>query len=149
MRSRKSKLAAACAFAALVISAAAHAADSHTLTVNANVQGTCKFNSGSSSIDLTVDPTANTVVQGTAPIMYRCTKGTTPSFGFTPAAGGNLTLGSENIPYSFTTNNDGAGSGMGAGQDKTLNVVVSVDQTSAANVTPGTYTGQIAISVTP
>ena len=38
---------------------------------------------------------------------------------------------------------------MGAGNDKTLAVSVSVNQANAANVTPAVYTDSIAVTLTP
>ena len=43
----------------------------------------------------------------------------------------------------------GNGTGMGAGQDKTLGVTVTVNQANAADVTPGIYTDTIAITLNP
>jgi spore coat protein U-like protein len=136
MNTSKKLLAAACATAALLMGGAAVAADSHTITVNATVAGNCKFNAGTSTVNMTLDPTATTTVTGNAAVLYRCTKGTSLN-------------GAESIAYTFSSTNDGAGSGLGAGQDKTLSVTVSVNQANAANVTPNTYTDTIAITLTP
>lgn len=154
MKGTRQVIAAACATAAMLIGGAAQAADSHTITVNATVAGNCRFNAGTSTVNMTLDPTATTTVTGNANVLYRCTKGSTPSFVFASGStssgvGGNLVNGSESIAYTYATASGGAGSGLGPGQDKTLTVTVSVDQTNAANVTPATYTDTIAISVTP
>ena len=134
----------------------AFAADSHTITVNASVSGTCKFNTASSTVALTLDPTLTTTVTGSDNVVYRCTKGTTPAFTLTSSStsstsGGNLVQGAESIPYTFSSSGGGAGTGMGnlAANDKTLAVTVSVDQSGAANVTPGTYSDTIVVDVTP
>ena len=154
MKTRKKLIAAACATAAMLMGGAAVAADSHTITVNATVNGNCKFNVATSSVDMTIDPTATTTVTGNAAVLYRCTKGTAPVFALSSGStgsdsGGNLVNGAESIPYTYTSTSGGAGTGLGAGQDKTLSVTVSVNQASAANVTPNTYTDTIAIDVTP
>lgn len=154
MKSSKKLIAAACATAAMLMGGAAVAADSHTITVNATVNGTCKFNAGTSTVNMTIDPTASTTVTGNAAVLYRCTKGTTPVFALSSGStssptGGNLVNGSESIPYTYTSVSGGNGTGMGAGQDKTLSVTVSVNQANAAGVTPNTYTDTIAITLTP
>ena len=134
----------------------AFAANSHTITVNASVSGTCKFNTAASTVALTLDPTLTTTVTGSDNVVYRCTKGTTPAFTLTSSStsstsGGNLVQGAESIPYTFSSSGGGAGTGMGnsAANDKTLAVTVSVDQSGAANVTPGTYSDTIIVDVTP
>lgn len=154
MKRSQKLIAAACATAAMLMAGAAQAADSHTITVNATVAGNCKFNAGTSTLAMALDPSATSVVTANASVLYRCTKGTAPVFSFSSGstssgAGGNLVNGAESIPYTFTTTPGGSGSGLGAGQDKTLTVTVSVDQTNAANVTPNTYTDTIAITLTP
>jgi spore coat protein U-like protein len=154
MKTSKKLIAAACASAAMLMGGAAFAADSHTITVNATVAGNCKFNSGTSSVNMTIDPNATTTVTGNAAVAYRCTKGTSPVFALSSgstssATGGNLMNGTEAIPYTYTSTSGGAGTGLGAGQDKTLSVSVSVNQANAANVSPNTYTDTIAITLTP
>lgn len=154
MKTNKKWIAAACASAALLMSGALQAADSHTITVNATVTGNCKFNAGTSTVSLTLDPTATTTVTQNASVLYRCTKGTAPVFALSSgstssATGGNLVNGSESIPYTYTSTAGGSGTGMATGNDKTLSVSVSVNQANAANVTPNTYTDTIAITLTP
>ena len=142
------------ALAAMLMSAAAHAGDNHSITVSGSVSGTCKFNSPSSTVNLTIDPTATSTVTQNAAVVYRCTNGTAPAFALSSgstssATGGNLVNGSESIPYTFSSTSGGNGTGMGAGNDKTFSVTVSVNQANAANVTPAAYTDSIAITLTP
>jgi spore coat protein U-like protein len=151
--SKKNNLIAA-SLAALLVAGNAMAADSHTITVNATVTGTCKFNAASSTLNMTLDPTAASTVTQTASVLYRCSKGTAPSFALasgstSSATGGNLANGAESIPYTFSSTAGGAGTGLGAGNDKTLSVSVSVNQANAANVTPAVYTDSITITLTP
>ena len=150
------KLKAALVTAALTMSlGAAYGADNFTINVSAAVAGTCKFQTTSpSTINLTIDATATTTVNQVGNVLYRCTNGTSPAFAMSSgstssATGGNLIQGLESIPYTYSSTNGGAGSGMGAGNDKTLAVTVSVDQSGAAGVTPGTYTDTIAVTLTP
>jgi spore coat protein U-like protein len=139
---------------AMLVSGAAAAGDNHTVTVNATVSGTCKFNAGTSTVNVTLDPTASSTVTQNASILYRCTKGTAPTFALasgstSSATGGNLVNGAESIAYTFSSTSGGSGSGMGTGNDKTLGLSVSVNQANAANVTPNVYTDTIAITLTP
>ena len=142
------------ALVAMLVSGAAAAGDNHSVTVNATVNSNCKFNAASSTVALTLDPTASTTVTQNASILYRCSKGTAPTFGFSSgstssATGGNLVNGAESIAYTYTNTPGGSGSGMGAGNDKTLGLSISVNQANAANVTPQVYTDSIAITLTP
>lgn len=153
MKTTQKILVAACA-AALLIGGPAKANDSHTITVNATVLATCKFNTATSTLSMTLDPTLSTTVSQSASVLYRCTKGTAPSFTFSSGStssttGGNLTKAAESIAYTYTSASGGNGTGMGTGNDKTLSVTVSVNQANAANVTPGVYTDTIAITLTP
>lgn len=151
MKSNKKLIAA---LVAMLVSGAAAAGDNHTVTVNATVNGTCKFNAGTSTVNLTLDPTASSTLTQNASILYRCTKGTAPAFALasgstSSATGGNLVNGAESIAYTFSSTSGGAGTGLGTGNDKTLGVSVSVNQANAANVTPNVYTDTIAITLTP
>ena len=150
---KPSKKLIAAAFAVLAMNSA-HAADGHTVNVNAVVQGTCKFNSVSSDINLNIDPSAATNVTASSTIQYRCTRNTVPGFDFSSlstssAVGGNLRLGIANIPYTFASTNGGSGDGMGAAHAKDLTVTVTVNQANAADMIPGTYTDSIQITLTP
>lgn len=153
MKPTKKLIAAAFACAALV-AGLAQAADSHVITVNATVAGTCKFNSAASTIALTLDPTLATNVSQTGSVQYRCTNGTAPAFALSSGStssptGGNLAFGGESIPYTFSSVSGGSGTGMAAGQEKSLSVTVTVNQGAAANVTPATYSDTITIDLTP
>ncbi len=154
MKTTHKLIAAACACAALMMSGISQAADSHVITVNATVAGTCKFNSAASTVNMTLDPTAASVVTQTGSVQYRCTNGTTPAFALqsgstSSTTGGNLVNGAESIPYTFSSVSGGNGTGMAAGQEKTLSVTVSVNQTAAANVSALTYSDTITIDLTP
>ena len=151
MKSNKKLMAA---LMVMLVSGTAAAGDNHTVTVNATVNGTCKFNAATSTVNLTLDPTASSTVTQNASILYRCTKGTAPAFAFSSnstssGTGGNLKNGAETIAYTFTNTPGGSGSGMGTGNDKTLDLAISVNQANAANVTPNVYTDTIAITLTP
>jgi spore coat protein U-like protein len=153
---KRLKLTAALVTAALTMGlGAAQGADSHTINVSAAVAGNCKFQTASpSAINLTLDASATTTLNQAGVVVYRCTKDTAPAFvlasGSTGAAtGGNLDRSGETIAYTFSSVNQGVGLGMGGAGDRNLTVTVSVDQSLAANVTPGSYTDTIAISVTP
>lgn len=135
----------------------AHSADNHTITVSAAVQGKCTFNAATSSMSaITVDPTAAGNVTGSHTVLFRCTKGTTSTMTFaaqnTGGTGttGNLVNGTETLGYSYgTTGGAQAGTGLGASQDKTLTVGVTISQPAAADLSAGTYTDTILVSVTP
>lgn len=127
----------------------AHAADSHSIIINAVSSSKCVFNDRSSTIALSIDPAATTTVTSTSNVIYRCTTGTTPSFAFASANTGKLVQGTENFSYSYTSSGNAPGTGMAAGQTKTLVVTAAVDQTLAADKPPGTYTDTLTVTVTP
>ena len=130
------------------------AASDHTVTINALVSAKCKFNSSSSTIVLAIDPAATTSITAPGSVIYRCSRGTTPSFTLVSTStgrstSGRLSAGSEGFTYGFSSSGTAPGGGMGAGQDRTHVVTITVDQSLAANVTPATYSDTIVISVNP
>jgi spore coat protein U-like protein len=137
------------------------AANSHVITVNATVNGNCKFQSSASTITLAVDASATIPATGSSSVTYRCTKGTTPTFlpsstsTSSPSTGlltGPSPLSTDSFAYTYSTTSGGAGTGLGnnAANNKTFTVTVSVDPAAgAADVSPGTYSDTITINVTP
>lgn len=150
----KRVLAASVAAACSWMGMDANAAGSHTVSIAAAVTGKCTFNSGASTVSLTVDPSLTTDVTGPAAVLYKCTKGVSPTMvpasGSTSSAtGGNLVGGTESFAYTYSTAAGGAGTGFGSGQDKTYGVTVTVNQGAAANVSAATYTDTIVVTLTP
>ena len=144
-------VAAACAWLG---SENAWAQGAHTVTINATVTGKCQFNTASSTIVLNIDPAATTTITALGNILYRCTKGTTPVFALAStstgsSSGGRLSAGAEGFNYGYSSSGIAAGGGLGAGQDLTHALTITVDQSLAANVTPATYSDTITISVNP
>ena len=145
------QVARASALVLMLASGALHAGGGHSVTINANVLGNCRFTAPSSSLGFLLDPLASGTLSQTASVQYRCTKGnsaslTLKSVSTNSSAGGNLLRGAEAVPYSIATTLSG---GNGNGSLKTLSVTVSISQAGAANVSPGVYTDSIAISLTP
>ena len=155
MKFEKKHLAAGVAAACSFLSAAtSQAAGSQIITVSASVTGTCQVQSGSaSSIALTVDPTLTTAVSNSGTVLYRCTKGTTPTVSLS-SANTNVLKGpspatTESFAYSSSSTGSAAGTGFGAGQDKTVTVAVTVTQSNAALVSAGTYTDNLTVTINP
>jgi spore coat protein U-like protein len=138
--------------AALVVMLASGAVEAggHALTINASVLGSCRFAVPASTLAFALDPLAAGTVSQTASIVYQCGKGITGSTSLQSAStgsasGGKVVRGAESVPYAIAT----ALTGSGNGKPRTLSVTVSISQPAAANVTPGTYTDTIAITLTP
>jgi len=158
MEFSKIKIALAMAAAASVLAAgAASGADSVNVTVQATVNGVCKFNSGQTPVvtvansGVNIDPSIATTATGSANVLYRCTNGTAPAFTVpTPAtitcttAG---TCGTTTMSSTMTSSNTGAGAGFTT--DKTLTVTGTILQAGFQNAQAGTYSGVISVSVTP
>ena len=159
MNQKQRALAAGVAAACTWLGSNAQAAGNHTITVSASVQGKCTFNSANSAMSaITVDPTAIGNVTGSHTVLFRCTKGTTSTMSFAAqntggtASAGNMVNGLETLAYSYGvtgTSDAQNGTGLGAGQDKTLTVGVTVSQPAAADLSAGTYTDTIAVTVAP
>lgn len=141
----------------LVLGRVAMAADSNTLTVSANVLGTCKFAAPkTSTLDFgSLDPSVGTNVNASNTTQFWCTKGVTTD-AVTSDNGLHFGAGSRNmihaggdlIPYSLTLTKDGS-SNAGPGSPRTLTIagtVVGADYTSKA---AGSYGDTVIISINP
>lgn len=150
-RANKAVLAAGLLSAATAMPAAA--SDNITVTVSANIVGVCKFFNGPYTIKiansgLDIDPAVSTTATGSANVEYRCSNGTSPSF----TVPTTVTL---NGPASATMNaaisylGGGDGTGMGAGQGKTLKVTGDILQADYENKPVGSYSNTIRIDINP
>jgi hypothetical protein len=160
-RSKFAALAAGVLFLAAATPAAA--ADSVNVTVNATVVGVCKFFTDSSTPEVNItntgtgsniDPSKAGPAEGTVDINYRCSNGTTPSFTVPSPATVTCTVGtpcsgSPTMDATMTSTNEGAGSGMGGGQNKKLTVKGSIAVSIYADKPVGAYTGTILVEVSP
>jgi hypothetical protein len=158
MKLSKVGILAVSSLSALFVAAAAQA-DTVSVTVNAQIIGICKFNSGQTPVvtvanaGATIDPSLAGPATGNAAILYRCTNGQAPTFTVpTPAtvtcttAG---TCGATTMAPTLSSVNTGAGSGFGAGQDKTLTVTGQLTAAQYQNMQAGTYSGSVTVTVTP
>lgn len=158
---KRNLVASALITAGLLAGSIAHAADSHTVTVNAAVVGTCKFNSATSTVTLTnngtdVDPSLAVAATGNTDVTFRCTKNATStiSIGGVAYAGPlsrTLVDGAESIPYTLTlTGAAQAGTGFGAGgSDLTLNIAGSIAAADVQVAAAGNYSDSVVLDITP
>ncbi len=130
------------------------AGDTTTLTITANVVGTCKFNS-SGTISYSLDPFVGTDIVGvvTQPTFW-CTKGA--SFTLSDDNGVNKdgttyrmkhdTL-SEYIPYSLSYTKTGTGAGKK--NPITMDIASTVVGTDYVNSSAGNYSDTVILTITP
>jgi hypothetical protein len=150
-------LLAAAASAMLGVSTAQ--ADTISVTVNAQIVGICKFNSGQTPVvtvantGVTIDPSLAGPATGNAAVLYRCTKGQVPAFTVpTPATVTCTTPGTcaaTTMAPTLSSVNTGAGTGFSSGQDKTLTVTGQLTQVQYQDMNAGTYSGTVTVTVTP
>jgi len=149
---------ASVAFAGLMMSGSALAADNVTVTVNATIVGVCKFFTAAPVVNITntgtgsnIDPSSATTATGNAAITYRCSNGTSPTF--TVPATATVTCGActgtPTMTPAITSSNTGAGTGLGAGKDQTLTVTGTILQAAFQNSLAGVYTGTMSVTVAP
>jgi hypothetical protein len=128
-------------------------AASTTVQIQASVAAACSIPGVSAaSVDLgSVDPTAATTKTGTVQVFYKCTKGTTPLVA--PASGATMTItdGTDTIPVTVarTAAVVGSGTGSAAANTKTITVTVTLAEADAANVGPGSYSGDLVVDISP
>ena len=155
----KAKLLAVALISAGLVSPAAMAASTtHTLAVSATVVGNCKFNTaGPTTLAFgSIDPSAAAPATATASVTFRCTTGTTSSMtsddGLYDVAGAPRMkdAGTNYLPYSIgLVGTAQAGTGHGAGQDKTLTVNGTVAVADFQNAAAGAYADTVTLTIAP
>ncbi len=145
------------ALAVLATCGAAWAADSNTLTVQANVTGTCRFVAATSTLNFgALDPSVGTDVSGSTTASFWCTRGviTAP---FTNGPGLHFATGKNQmidpvsadvIPYTLTLTPDG-GTNAGPGSPRTLTIAGNVLGTDYLSKSTGNYSDTVTLTLTP
>jgi spore coat protein U-like protein len=147
----------------LSIAPAFAASATNTLNVSATVTGNCKFNSaGPTALTIAnsganIDPSVAIDATGSANVLYRCTSGTTAAV--TAANGTNASGAQQRVRDGVTANymnyalalagGAQAGTGFGAGNDKTLVVTGTIVQADFVNAPAGAYTDTVVLTITP
>lgn len=139
----------------VAIAGVAMAADSTTVLVSANVQGTCKFNVGGTIPFGNLDPSVGSNVTATvSQPTFWCTKGS--SYTITDAGGLNDSGGThymkhttlpDTIPYSFTFTTTGLGNGKNS--PVTMNISSTVLGANYINASVGTYADTVTLTIAP
>jgi opacity protein-like surface antigen len=154
----KSKLLVAALFAAGAATSAS-AADTYSLTINANVIGMCKFTQAAGSV-LTlinvaggIDPSSATNATGAANLTYKCTKGQNPTFATGNGTNWNgtnnrVTNGTDFMVYALAYGATSTGTGFGGGS-LTIAVNGTILPAAFAAVSAGLYTDTVPVNVTP
>jgi hypothetical protein len=132
------------------------ASDTNTLTIDANVVGTCKFIDSTSSLDLSDLPfDANGISTGTSgdvDVDFWCTKGTGYTISDSSANSNTLkglTTTTESIAYTRTLSGDTTGGGLGATTTLTVNVDVAIAAGAYDTVSAQAYQDVVTLSFTP
>ncbi len=133
----------------------AMAVDTNTLTVNANVVGTCKFNTATSTLNFTLDPSVGTDVTANTSVTYWCTKGQAAS-GVAAGQGANwsgttrrMLNGAANyIPYTLAFTGD-TQVGGGPTVPLTLGISGTVLGTDYTGATAGAYVDTVTLTLNP
>jgi len=142
----------------IAMASSALAADTNTLTVQANVLGTCKFVAPkTSTLNFgALDPSVGANVNGSTTTQFWCTKGVvtdaiTADTGLNFAAGKNQMLDAVSgdvIPYTLALVKDGnANTGPAAPRTLTINgQVLGADYTTKS---AGSYSDTVILSINP
>lgn len=143
---KKTKLAAlALSLVGVLAAGNAVAADTATLTVQAQVLGTCNFDTAGATLDfLSIDPTLGAGATAQTTITYTCTNGT--AYTFANPAGGAMTGAtlSDNLPFALAY--DVAG-GTGTGSSETLTIDGTITAANLALVRADTYSGSVTLDI--
>lgn len=146
------------AFSLVAVAGAALAASSTNITVTANVQGTCKFSTGTYTLAFgDLDPALNTSVTKTGGVQFWCTKGSaaTPAF----AAGNGLNYdgttrnmlgpGGDVIPYTIDSFTADANANLGPVTPRTVTIQGTIPANSYGDKSFGAYNDTVSITITP
>ncbi|HEV2008602.1 MAG TPA: spore coat protein U domain-containing protein [Burkholderiales bacterium] len=148
----------------LAMSTGAFAGGTTTLTVNAQISGTCRVTTAPGTLNFgTIDPTGGSNATASATFVMKCANGTT-STAATDDGGLNFSgtkrmkhsvTATAFLPYAIAYSGDvgfaGAGFGAGAGATVTINGTITSAQYAGALATTGTqiYTDTVTITVNP
>lgn len=139
----------------LMAVAASATAETNTLTVSANVIGTCKFTTPTSTLAFgNLDPSLGGNVNGLGSASFWCTKGVTELFSAGQGTNWNGTSrqmigpGGDLIPYSLTLAPDGL-SNAGPNLTRTLAISGTIVGTDYAGKAAGSYSDTVTITLTP
>lgn len=153
----KKFIAITAAVAIVAMAVPAMAADSNTLTVQANVVGTCKFSAPKTSLlDFGgLDPSVGTNVNGSTTTQFWCTKGVNTD---AISAGNGLNFGAKRqmkdivsgdlIPYTLALVKD-ANPNVGPATPRTLTINGQVLGTDYTAKTAGSYSDTVILDIIP
>jgi spore coat protein U-like protein len=142
----------------VLLAGVAFAADTNTVTVTANVVGTCRFDSATSTLAFgSLDPGVGGDVNASTSTTFWCTKNA--SYSITDDDGlyetgpnanrmRHATTLTEYIPYTFSYN-PATGTGSGRTSPITLNISGTVTFANYQNAEVGDYADTVVLSITP
>jgi spore coat protein U-like protein len=138
------------------LGAPSFARDTGQVDIDATVAGTCKFTAtgGSTTINVTLDPSSGSDVTGSGSLQFWCTKGASYTVSDddglheTGLDQNRVSNGTEYIPYSFNYSPT-SGTGNGPSSPITLNVSATFAYSDYSGASAGTYTDTVTITVSP
>jgi spore coat protein U-like protein len=140
----------------VLVTGVAFAADSNTLTVQASVTGTCKFSSGTSTLDFgALDPNSASDGAANTSVNFWCTK----NANYTVSANNGAHFGSGSrrmqgptaadlIPYGLSYS-PSTGTGSGKTTAIALALTGSILNADYVNAAVGSYSDTVTLSITP
>jgi spore coat protein U-like protein len=147
------------ALAVLAPGGAAWAVDTNTLTVQASVVGTCKFQApGTSTLDFgALDPSVGLDKSVSTTTQFWCTKGVvtgpfTNDTGLHIAGGKNQMLDAVSgdvIPYTIDSLTPDLNPNVGPGTPRTLTIAGTVLGTDYTGKSAGTYADTVTLTINP
>lgn len=141
----------------LAMAGSAMAGGSNTLTVSASVTGTCKFSTGTSTLNFgSLDPSVGSDVNGSTTTQFWCTKGVTTD-NITAGDGQHYAGGKRNmldsvsndlIPYTLTLAKDG-NPNAGPSAPRTLTIGGTVAGSDYTGKSAGSYSDEVVLTINP
>ena len=140
----------------VAMAGSALASGTNTLTVSASVTGTCKFVSGTSTLNFgALDPSSSSDTTGSGSTTFWCTKGTTQTLAAGNGANWDGTkrnmldaVSSDKIPYTLTLTPDG-GTNAGPGSPRTVTIGGTILNADYVSKSAGSYSDTVSLNITP
>jgi spore coat protein U-like protein len=144
------------ALGVLAAAGPALAVSTNTISVSASVSPTCKFSSGTSTLNFgTLDPTSAANATASASTTFWCTKGATYSVSNDNglhSSGSTIRMQNSTdltqfMPYTLAYTN--SGTGLGKNTPVTLNVTGTILNSDYVDAAAGNYADSVVLTVTP
>jgi spore coat protein U-like protein len=142
------------AAAILSLGAGLSAADTQNMSVSATISPKCQFDTTATptmAFGTAIDPSGTSNITAEASIVYKCTKGTSPS-SLAPTSGGlsrTMANGSDTLAYTLVFDAVKPGTGFSTGKQQTIKVTGTITPAQFNDAVAVSYTESVSLTIAP